>query len=366
MNQHPSNNSEARAEQAASVKQYQSIKLGLDVHADSIVVVRILDHSGPQPAQRFHPKKFLEWVTKQLEQAQEVHSCYEAGPFGYVLHRQLMALGIRNVVIQPVRLNERHTRVDNDKTDARELAIRLDRLVSGNPRALAIVRVPTPEEEQKRIHSRQRQQVRQELGRVAAQGRSLLLSQGYREKKQWWSPPRWTVLKVTVPQWLADRLEVFRQLLEALQTQLDTLTASLVAAAPSVRPKGMGGLSLETIEREVGDWGRFNNRRQVGSITGLCGGVSDSGLTRQQLPITKHGNVRMRTALVELAWRMLIWQSDCKAVKRWRPILSNPRATRAARKKAVIAIARQTAVDLWRWRTGRATPENLGWTMNEA
>ena len=57
MNEPKTNNSEVRAEQAAS-KAYQTIKLGLDVHADSIVVVRILDHSAPQPAQRFTPAKF--------------------------------------------------------------------------------------------------------------------------------------------------------------------------------------------------------------------------------------------------------------------------------------------------------------------
>ena len=107
-------------------KPYGRIKLGLDVHADSIVVVRILENSTPQPAQRFSPQKFLAWAQSQLAQADEVHSCYEAGPFGYVLHRQLTALGIRNVVVQPVRLDERHTGVNHDKSDALALAQRLD------------------------------------------------------------------------------------------------------------------------------------------------------------------------------------------------------------------------------------------------
>jgi hypothetical protein len=52
------NTSEVRAEQAAS-KKLQTLKLGLDVHADTIVVVRILDHNAPQPAQKFTPAKFL-------------------------------------------------------------------------------------------------------------------------------------------------------------------------------------------------------------------------------------------------------------------------------------------------------------------
>jgi transposase len=49
------------------------------------------------------------------------------------------------------------------------------------------------------------------------------------------------------------------------------------------------------VEREVVDWNRFENRRQVGNYTGLCGGVSASGKTTHLLPITKHGNVRLRT-----------------------------------------------------------------------
>src|ERR1700753_2767892 len=89
MNQTKINNSEVRAEQAAS-KTYQTIKLGLDVHADTIVVVRILDHSAPQPAQKFTPAKFLAWVQTQVKLASAVHSCYEAGPFGYGLHRDLL------------------------------------------------------------------------------------------------------------------------------------------------------------------------------------------------------------------------------------------------------------------------------------
>ena len=56
-----SNPSEVRAEPVASIKP-QTLKLGLDVHAESIRVVRILEPSAPQPAQQFTPAKFLDWV----------------------------------------------------------------------------------------------------------------------------------------------------------------------------------------------------------------------------------------------------------------------------------------------------------------
>jgi transposase len=356
------NTSEVRAEQVANT-QPQSIKLGLDVHADTIVVVRILDHSAPQPAQKFTPAKFVAWVKTQLAQAGAVHSCYEAGPFGYGLHRELVAVGVRNVVVQPVCLDEHHKGVNHDKSDARELAQRLDRYVAGNHRALATVRVPTPGEEQRRIQSRQREQLKREVQRLAAQGRSLLLTQGHREKKGWWEARRWAALQVQLPVWLAERREVFRRLLAVLTAELNVATTALEAVAAAVRPKGLGGLTYEVVEREVGDWNRFANRRQVGSYTGLCGGVSASGPSTRLLPITKHGNVRLRTALIELAWRLVLWQRDCPLIKKWWPVVANPKATRAARKKAVVAIARQMAVDLWRWRTGRVQPADLGWQM---
>jgi transposase len=349
-------------EQVANIKP-QTIKLGLDVHADTIVVVRILDHSAPQPAQKFTPAKFSEWVKTQLSQGQQVHSCYEAGPFGYGLHRQLVAVGVKNVVVQPVCLDERHTGVNHDKSDARELALRLDRYAAGNTRALATVRVPTLAEEQKRIASRQREQLKREVQRLAAQGRSLLLTQGHREKRGWWEVRRWEVLHVKLPQWLVQRLEVFRRLLAVLSAELDAATTALEAAAPAARPKGLGGLTYEVMEREVGDWNRFDNRRQVGSYTGLCGGVSSSGKSHRLLSITKHGNARLRTALVEMAWRLVLWQPECKLVRKWRPVMGNPKATKGARKKAIVAIARQLAVDVWRWRTGRVQPQDLGWQM---
>jgi transposase len=356
-----SNNEASECKQAA--KRYRRIKLGLDVHADWIVVVRILDDSRPQPAQKFSPASFLAWAKSQLEQAEEVHSCYEAGPFGYVLHRQLVTLGIHNVVVQPVCLDERHTGVNHDKSDAMELAQRLDRYVAGNARALALVRVPSPEEEQRRILSRQREQFQREFQRIAAQGRGLLLTQGSRQKKTWWTARQWESLRAELPNWLVERLESFQRILLNLKSELDALSTQLKKAAAPQRPKGLGGMTLEIIEREVGRWDRFANRRQVGSYTGLCGGVSSSGTKHRSLSITKHGNERLRTALVELAWRLVKWQPQSRLIQKWWTVLGNARATAAARKKAIVAIARQTAVDLWRWRTGRAKPDAFGWVM---
>jgi hypothetical protein len=70
--------------------------------------------------------------------------------------------------------------------------------------------------------------------------------------------------------------------------------------------------------------------------------------------VTKHGNPRLRAALVELAWRLVRFQPDYHPVRKWRQILAKGAlATGAARKKAIVAVARQLAVDLWRIKTGR-------------
>jgi len=171
------------------------IKLGIDVHADSYRVVRQIDHATPQPAQKFTPKDFLVWVKKQLEQAEAVHSCYEAGPLGYSLHRTLLTMGIHNVVIRPQNWDELHKGVKTDKTDALALAQRLDRYVQGNLTALAVIRVPTPEQELARSQSRQREQLLSHRLRLEAQGRSLLLFNGLRIRGRWWQASHWEDVK---------------------------------------------------------------------------------------------------------------------------------------------------------------------------
>lgn len=354
------------ASEASTQPQFQQLKLALDVHAASIVVVRMIDGAKPQPPQSFKPADFLEWARKQKALAREVISCYEAGPTGFWLHRRLTALGVRNYVVCPTCLDERRHGVANDRTDALELATRLDRYVAGNDRALAVVRVPTEAEEQKRAHKRQRQQLREQRLSLAAQGRSLMLLHGRRESNHWWKADRWKRLEPELAQWLVERLKVFRDLILAVNQAVRQLTRELEAKAPKGLPKGMGRLTYHAVETEVAAWERFKNRRQVGSYAGLCGGVSASGQSSADLSITKAGNRRLRTDLVELAWRMLLYQPKYYLVKKWKPVLLNPKAHARARKRAIIAFARQLLIDLWRWQTGRRTPEQLGWVMTEA
>jgi transposase len=78
----------------------------------------------------------------------EIHAVHKACGFGFGLQRQLTGLGIRCYVVCPQKLDERHQRVKTDGRDAKALCLKLDRWVEGNREALAVVRVPTPEEKQ--------------------------------------------------------------------------------------------------------------------------------------------------------------------------------------------------------------------------
>jgi transposase len=335
----------------------KSIKLGLDVHADSYRVVRQIDHATPQPAQKFTPKEFLVWAQKQLSQAEQVYSCYEAGPFGYGLHRALEAMGIHNIVVRPQNWDELHKGVKTDKTDALALTQRLSRYVDGNIKELAVIHVPTPDQELARSQSRLRQQLLAHRLGFEAQGRSLLLFNGFRVRR-WWSEESWKILKPLLSSALLELLEVIRHLLLAVHEQLQAITGKIQSiAAPQVC--GVGALTSQILEREVMDWGRFKNRRQVASLTGMCPGVRASGSSSRNGPITKHGNRRVRTALIELAWRCLRFQTEYGPVKKWRSVLLNSKATGGAKKKAIVAVGRKLAIDLWRLNTGRTTAEKL-------
>jgi transposase len=194
--------------------------------------------------------------------------------------------------------------------------------------------------------------------RLEAQGRSLLLFNGVRVRGRWWQESHWEQLKSQVSAPLLELLTVLRDLLLAVQTQLEAATRRLEKAA-STQPRGVGALTSQVLEREILCWDRFKNRRQVASLTGMCPGVRASGPKSQSGPITKHGNRRLRTALVELAWRWVRFQPDYKPVKRSWAVLSSPRSSGPAKKKAIVAVGRRLAIDLWRLNTGRTTLEKL-------
>src|SRR5216117_2735559 len=336
------------------------IKLGIDVHQDFYVVVEQVDGSNPKPPQRFQKQAFLHWATKLKQSGAEVYAVYEACGFGFTLQRQLSELGIHCYVVCPQKLDEQNRRVKTDGLDAKALCLKLDRFVEGNRSALALVRVPSEGEEQKRAIHRQREQLVKARKQLEAQGRSLLVNHGFEPVKSWWKQRTFAALQL--PAWMKELLLANTQpLLLALQEKIGALTVQLQSAADPKQPRGLGLMTSVIIDREIGDWNRFNNRRQIASYTGLCPGEYSSGNTRLQTCVTKHGNPRLRAALVELAWRLVRFQPNYKPILKWKRVLAKGAlATGATRKKAIVAVARQLAVDLWRVRTGRCKAQALG------
>src|SRR6266403_769783 len=335
------------------------IKLGIDVHQDFYVVVMQVGGSNPKPPQRFAKEAFLHWAAKLTRQGSQVHAVYEACGFGFGLQRQLSALGITCHVVCPQKLDEHNRRVKTDSLDAKALCLKLDRFVQGNQDALALVRVPTEQEDQLRAIHRQREQLVKARKQLEAQGRSLIVNHGIEPVQSWWKLRTFAALPV--PAWLKELLANSQPILIALQEKIRVLSLQLQRAAGPDQPRGLGAMSSVVIDREIGNWHRFRNRRQVGSYTGLCPGEHSSGNTRLQSCVTKHGNPRLRAALVELAWRLVRFQPNYRPIIKWNEILrKGALATGAARKKAIVAVARQLAVDLWRIRTGRVRAETLG------
>src|SRR5438128_1702243 len=114
-----SNTSEVRAEQVtnrqAQANQAEAIYLGIDLHKVSISITRIIDHSTPQPAQRFTWAKFWGFAQKQSAQAKKVYAVYEAGAIGFWVQRKLQEMGIQCYVIHTERLDPQHKLVQTGK-----------------------------------------------------------------------------------------------------------------------------------------------------------------------------------------------------------------------------------------------------------
>ena len=151
------------------------LKIAIDAHLAWQVIALQEEGSAPKPPQRFRPADFLKWIQQKIAAGWKVVTCYEAGPFGYGLHRQLTALGATNYVIRPRTWDDQHTRVKTDRTDALAMLTALDRFCAGNPKALALVRVPTEAQERLRSESRLRQSLQRGLKMLAARGRGLAL-----------------------------------------------------------------------------------------------------------------------------------------------------------------------------------------------
>ena len=332
------------------------LKLGLDVHLDFIMAVIQHDHANPKAPRKFTNAELVAQVKAWVADGCQVFCVQESCGFGFTFHRQLVAAGAQSFLITPIALNgQRKT----DKLDARALCLRLSRWLDGNRDELAPIRIPSEAEQRRRDGTRRRKFLQRLIRMLGNRGHGQVAEyQHLKLPSHWWGARNWQKLSFLDP-WLHEQLRQLRELILPLAAQVKTLEAELVARVKEqVRPKALGELSLVTLDGEVCDWHRFSNRKQIGSYTGCCPGEHSSGGKRRLGSIDRMGNGKVRTVLVEAVWRFLRWQPHWHAARQMKNRL---REGTAIRKKIVVALARQLAIDLWRWRTGRCTLEELGW-----
>ena len=332
------------------------LKLGLDVHLEFIMAVAQKDHANPHAPRKFTRPQLVTQVQKWVAEGFQVFCVQESCGFGFVLHRELVAAGAQSFLITPIALNGKRK---TDKLDARALCLRLSRWLDGNRDELAPIRIPSEAEQRRREGTRRRKFLAGAIRSLANRGHSQVSEYCHVQlPHRWWGPRNWPKLAALDP-WVLGVLAKLRELIVAIEAQLVTLQAELLTRVKDqITPKGLGGLTLVTLDGEVCNWQRFNNRKQVGSYTGCCPGEHSSGNKRRVGSIDRLGNGRVRALLVEAVWRFLQWQPNWKAAVKMKTKLG---AGTAMKKKTVIALARQLAVDLWRWRTGRCTMAELGW-----
>ena len=260
--------------------------------------------------------------------------------------------------------DEQGKRQVNDKHDAQVMCRRISAYLAGHDKALSLVRIPSPEEEARRAQGRLREQLCRQIRRMEAMGRSLLLQRGMAVSGRWWRGRSWERLLGAMPGWVIAQLEIWKELLEVAAKQVGHIEVQLKKAAPGKLLFGEGELTHELLARELIDPQRFRNARQVGNYFGLCPSESTSDQRRRMGSITKHGNPRLRRLMVELAWRVCRLQPYYQGVLQWGGVLHNRKLCAAAR-KAIVALARRLAVDLWRMATGRVQAAELGLLSKE-
>jgi transposase len=147
------------------------VKLGLDLHYRQVTVAMQEEGAAIKGVGKFSHDRFGAWIERKLKAGWEIHSCYEAGASGYWLHRDLVELGVKNLVVAPKAMG-RDKRQKTDRRDSAELAESLDRyLRSKDKRALCPVAVPTLQQEQDRALVRFHRQLMADRNRYEARGK---------------------------------------------------------------------------------------------------------------------------------------------------------------------------------------------------
>jgi len=297
-----------------------------------------------------------------------LHSGYEAGRDGFWLHRWLIERGIDNVVVDSasIEVNRRARRVKTDRLDAEKLLGMLIRYHAGERRVWSVLRVPTAaQEDARRVH--------RELGRLGHERtahinriRALLVLDNLRVKyvggrlwQRWWNAHAGELRP-------GVRAEIERESvrLSLVKAQMRTIEAEQRKALegesePQVtrlaQLRGIGMSSGWVLVKELFGWRSFRNRREVAGCLGLTPSPYASGQSETEQGISKAGNRRVRTLMVELAWSWLRYQPE-SGLSQW----FNRRFAgggKRMRRIGIVALARRLAIALWRYLEDGLIPE---------
>jgi transposase len=311
-------------------------------------------------------------------------SCYEAGFDGHWLHRWLEGQGVVSHEIDPssIEVNRRARRAKTDRIDLARIMRAFLAHLRGEPQACSIVHVPSPEEEDEKRSSRERDRLIKERTAHTNRIKGLLHAQGIRDAK----PLARDFLRRledartgdgrTLPPRLVAEIAREHERLIVLNRQIAAIEAEREAecrkaarqaerreAAPGSNQakivqltllKSVGVNDAQVLVNEV-FYRRFANRRQVGACVGLTGTPYSSGEEERDQGISKAGNPRARTTAVELAWRWVYWQPD-SALTRWFKARVGDTKGRVKR-IAIVALARKLMVALWRYLETGVVPE---------
>lgn len=310
----------------------------------------------------------VEKVRRVTGRAAQIVSCYEAGYDGFWLHRFLVARGVVNHVIESASLmvNRKARRAKTDRLDAEKLVRVLMAYWRGEPKVCSVVRPPSVEEEDaKRLH-RERQFLMKERVQHIGRIKGLLAAHGiydFRPYGKDWKA-RLSELETGDGRPLPPRLkaEINRQcqrlaLVDAMLKNVDE-ERDAVVEAKTAHPQMVGRIQSLARLRAIGPqiatvlgtevfYRDFSNRRCVASYLGLTPSPFQSGDMARTLGITKAGNPRARTAMIELAWLWLRYQPQSE-LARWFEQRTNGLKGRI-RRIAIVAVARKLAIALWRY-----------------
>lgn len=323
-------------------------------------------------------KKRIDRARRKLDLPESVPvvSCYEAGRDGFWVHRLLEQQGLDNVVVDAasIQVDRRKRRAKNDRIDARLLLAALIRHHRGDREVWRVVRVPTPEQEDARRLHRDLERLKKEKSQHLTRIRSTLATEGIRPKNvskflrdldeagTWEGKPLPSGMRGMVER-ERERLALIGQQIRAIekeqrrQLEEERSRPDLAKVERLMMLRGIGMDSAWLLVMELFGWREFSNRREVGGIVGLVGTPYSSGATEREQGISKAGNPRVRTRMVELSWQWLRYQPQSD-LSQWflRRFADGPSRMRRV---GVVAMARRLIIDLWHFVEHGVVPKRV-------